>query len=257
MLAARVRSSDGTAVRSAAWQSRWGSPRMLPLSLSARRFLVLAVAAALVASVVPACSGAARARRPGTRRHLHQRAPLRQRRHRRRRVRGGHRARRHRPERLVDRPLQRRTPAAPSSNDSGGGDIAAGTVVTDQSVGFGTVVINYPTDGLQNGGNDGLALRNASGTVIELLSWEGVLTAGSGPAAGLVSDDIGVVRERHRDPDRRIPRRASTWFPAPTPGCRTSTNTMGAPNPGTGHRWDHHPGARERAGDGRLRQRRR
>ena len=52
-LAARVRASDGAAVKSAVRPSIWGSPGMLPLSLSARRFLVLAVVAALFASVVP------------------------------------------------------------------------------------------------------------------------------------------------------------------------------------------------------------
>src|SRR5580765_6132693 len=56
MVAANLRASDGTAVKSAVRPSTWGSPSMLPLSLHARRFLVLTVAAALVASIV---SGAA------------------------------------------------------------------------------------------------------------------------------------------------------------------------------------------------------
>lgn len=52
--------------------------------------------------------------------------------------------------------------------------------------------INFPVDGLQNGGNDGFALIDASGNVVQLLSYEGVFTASNGPAAGLTSTNIGV-----------------------------------------------------------------
>jgi uncharacterized protein len=65
-------------------------------------------------------------------------------------------------------------------------------IIPDQGNGFGTIVINYPTDGLQNGGNDGIALVDNNGNVVQFLSYEGVLTAGNGPAAGLTSTDIGV-----------------------------------------------------------------
>ena len=53
----------------------------------------------------------------------------------------------------------------------------------------GTVVI--AAAGFQNGPQDGLALVNASGAVVEFLSYEGTLTATNGPAAGLTSTDIG------------------------------------------------------------------
>ncbi|GIE37736.1 multifunctional nuclease/2',3'-cyclic-nucleotide 2'-phosphodiesterase/5'-nucleotidase/3'-nucleotidase [Actinoplanes lobatus] len=46
--------------------------------------------------------------------------------------------------------------------------------------------------GLQNGAPDGLALVKPDGTVAEFLSYEGVLTATNGPAAGQTSVDIGV-----------------------------------------------------------------
>ncbi len=49
--------------------------------------------------------------------------------------------------------------------------------------------------GLQNGSPDGLALLDASGAVVELLSYEGVLTAASGPAAGRTSTDIGQAED--------------------------------------------------------------
>src|SRR5690606_18186218 len=56
----------------------------------------------------------------------------------------------------------------------------------------GVAVAEYPTDGIQNGGNDGIALVDPEGNVVELLSYEGVLTASNGPAVGLTSTDIGV-----------------------------------------------------------------
>ena len=52
----------------------------------------------------------------------------------------------------------------------------------------------YPTNGIQNGEADGLALVY-DGTVIpgQFLSWEGTLTAVDGPASGMTSVDIGVA----------------------------------------------------------------
>jgi 5'-nucleotidase len=57
----------------------------------------------------------------------------------------------------------------------------------------GIAVVSYPANGIQNGPADGMALVTADGTVVEFLSYEGVITAGNGPAAGLTSTDIGVA----------------------------------------------------------------
>ncbi|MGI8536570.1 MAG: ExeM/NucH family extracellular endonuclease [Mycobacteriales bacterium] len=57
----------------------------------------------------------------------------------------------------------------------------------------GVVVLDYPSNGIQNGSPDGVALVNAAGTVVQFLSYEGVLTAAGGPADGLTSTDIGVT----------------------------------------------------------------
>jgi len=54
-------------------------------------------------------------------------------------------------------------------------------------------VVSYPTNGLQNGSNDGIALVDASGAVVQFLSYEGTITAASGPAAGLTSQNIPVA----------------------------------------------------------------
>ncbi len=63
--------------------------------------------------------------------------------------------------------------------------------LADQSAGYGTSAL--PAPGLQNGPQDGLALVDPSGAVVQLLSYAGVFTAGNGPAAGMTSTDIGVT----------------------------------------------------------------
>lgn len=55
-----------------------------------------------------------------------------------------------------------------------------------------TVVLDFPSNGLQNGAPDGVALVDQAGSVVEFLSYEGVFTAVGGPANGLASTDIGV-----------------------------------------------------------------
>jgi predicted extracellular nuclease len=59
--------------------------------------------------------------------------------------------------------------------------------------GFGVVVVNYPSNGIQNGSPDGMALVDDGGNVIQFLSYEGTLTAVGGPANGMLSVDIGVI----------------------------------------------------------------
>jgi uncharacterized protein len=71
-------------------------------------------------------------------------------------------------------------------------DLLSG-VLADQGGGFGTTALTYPTDGIQNGAPDGLALVDADGDVIQFLSYEGSFTAVGGPADGMTSTDIGVA----------------------------------------------------------------
>ncbi|AQR75333.1 Ig-like domain-containing protein [Sphingomonas sp. LM7] len=69
-------------------------------------------------------------------------------------------------------------------------------VIDDEGTGFGTVSFSYPRDGLQNGVSDGVALIAPDGSVVQLISWEGVFTAAAGTAAGgLTSTDIGVAED--------------------------------------------------------------
>lgn len=52
--------------------------------------------------------------------------------------------------------------------------------------------LSYPSNGIQNGANDAFALVNASGSVVQFLSYEGAVTASNGPAAGRTSTNLSV-----------------------------------------------------------------
>jgi DNA/RNA endonuclease G (NUC1) len=87
----------------------------------------------------------------------------------------------------------------------------------------GVVVVNYPVNGIQNGSPDGMALVNASGQLIEFLSYEGTFTAVGGPASGSLSTDIGVS-ENSSPVGQSLQRNAAgAWA--------LSTSTFGACNP--------------------------
>lgn len=66
--------------------------------------------------------------------------------------------------------------------------LALSGTVANQCSGYGTVVANAP--GIQNGNPDGLALVNASGQVVQFLSYGGSFTATDGPAQGQLSTAI-------------------------------------------------------------------
>jgi hypothetical protein len=75
------------------------------------------------------------------------------------------------------------------------------------SVGDFTIYsFTYPTDGIQNGAPDGIALVSGS-SVLEFLSYEGTFTATNGPGERPALDRYRIQRKwlRHRDvprPDR-------------------------------------------------------
>ncbi|TDQ18883.1 putative secreted protein (Por secretion system target) [Algoriphagus boseongensis] len=64
--------------------------------------------------------------------------------------------------------------------------------LTNSGNGFGFVTQTYPSNGLQNGAPDGIALVN-NGVVVQFLSYEGSFVAVGGPANGITSTDIGVA----------------------------------------------------------------
>jgi predicted extracellular nuclease len=106
------------------------------------------------------------------------------------------------------------------------------TPIPSQAGGYGTVAINYPTNGIQNGAPDGMALVDDSGAVIQFLSYEGTFTAVGGPADGLLSTDIGVSESSSTPAGTSLQLTGTgttygdfTWAPS-------APNTFGAPNTG-------------------------
>ncbi|WP_238368369.1 ExeM/NucH family extracellular endonuclease [Mesobacterium pallidum] len=113
-----------------------------------------------------------------------------------------------------------------------------GLTIDDEGDGYGAVFVDA-TD-MQNGGPDGLALVDNLGTVIQFLSYEGSFEALSGPAAGMVSVDVGVA-ESNATPEGQSLQLAGTgslyadfaWTgPATaTPGTLNTGQTLLAPGP--------------------------
>lgn len=104
--------------------------------------------------------------------------------------------------------------------------------------GRGVLVFNGPSGGIQNGGAgaagepDGIALVDATNTVVEFLSYEGSFTAvtpanaTTNPAGGITSTDIGVYQNGSEDASLSLQRTGAglnTWN---TPAA----NTFGACN---------------------------
>ena len=102
--------------------------------------------------------------------------------------------------------------ATPSATLADGG--APGFLVVEKS-------------GIQNGAPDGLALVDASGDVVEFLSYEGTFEAVDGPAEGLTSTDIGVAEGSDTPVGFSLQRQADGTWAAPAP------ETPGAANDGT------------------------
>ena len=88
----------------------------------------------------------------------------------------------------------------------------------------GVVVVPGPSSGIQNGAPDGLALVNASGTLVEFLSYEGAFAATNGPANGITSTNIGVYQEGSEPIGLSLSRNAAGAWSSP------SNNTFGACN---------------------------
>ncbi|MDG3583039.1 DUF5689 domain-containing protein [Galbibacter pacificus] len=66
------------------------------------------------------------------------------------------------------------------------------SVTPDLDGGYGVEYIMLPSNGLQNGSPDGIALIDNLGNVVQFLSYEGSFTAVDGTAMGATSEDIGV-----------------------------------------------------------------
>lgn len=90
----------------------------------------------------------------------------------------------------------------------------------------GVVVITFPSNGIQNGSPDGIALVGPSG-LIEFLSYEGSFVGVGGAANGVTSTDIGVaeVGTESASPVTSLSRSGATMI-----WTGPATNTFGACN---------------------------
>ena len=96
----------------------------------------------------------------------------------------------------------------------------------------GVVVLSYPANGIQNGSPDGVALVNASGQVVEFLSYEGTFAATSGPALGATSVDIGVSEAGTEPPGQSLQRSSADVWSGPKTSTFGACNDDGTPQPG-------------------------
>jgi len=64
--------------------------------------------------------------------------------------------------------------------------------IIDDELASGLGAVSFLESGIQNGAPDGLALIDNMGSVVQFLSYEGVITATAGAASGTTSVDIGV-----------------------------------------------------------------
>ena len=78
------------------------------------------------------------------------------------------------------------------SNGTVYNEIALSGTIDDEDGTSGAVDLQLPTNGLQNGSPDGIALVAPGDVLVEFLSYEGSFTAVGGPADGLTSTDVGV-----------------------------------------------------------------
>ena len=95
----------------------------------------------------------------------------------------------------------------------------------------GVVVINYPSNGIQNGAPDGMALVDAGGAVVEFLSYEGVFAATDGPALGATSVDIGVAEAGTEPLGASLARAANGTWSGPAPSTFGACNDQDATPP--------------------------
>lgn len=118
-------------------------------------------------------------------------------------------------------------------NQTGGAQYATyalSGVISNSCSGRGVVFVATP--GIQNGPADGLALVDATGAVVEFLSYEGTLTASNGPAVGMTSTDIGVSEPGTGPTNSSLQRSndGATWNP-PATSSFGACNTFGGPPP--------------------------
>ena len=100
----------------------------------------------------------------------------------------------------------------------------------------GVAVVAYPSNGIQNGSPDAIALVDPAGALVDFISYEGVVTASNGPAAGKTSTDV-IAAETNSTPIgysiSRLydPAADETFWDGPAPATKGQTNPLAPPVP--------------------------
>jgi len=97
----------------------------------------------------------------------------------------------------------------------------------------GVVVQTYPSNGIQNGSPDGIALVSPAATVVEFLSYEGTFAAVGGPANGMTSTDVGVSEAgtESASPVTSLQRNGDGTWSGPKPNTFGTCNDEEPPPP--------------------------
>jgi endonuclease I len=93
-------------------------------------------------------------------------------------------------------------------------------------------VVSYPSNGIQNGPNDGIALIDGNGRVVEFISYEGQITAADGPAAGRTSTNLPVSETNSTAPGTSLQRKGSGASAAAFTWAASSAQSFGSCNAG-------------------------
>ncbi|HAV77211.1 MAG TPA: hypothetical protein DCX53_07645 [Anaerolineae bacterium] len=109
-------------------------------------------------------------------------------------------------------------------------DTLSGTIPNQQG-GYGTVVLAYPSNGIQNGAPDGIALVNGT-TLVQFLSYEGSFAGVGGEANGINSTDIGVSQAGSEAIGSSLQLTGSGTTYGDFTWTATSANTFSSPNTG-------------------------
>jgi len=87
----------------------------------------------------------------------------------------------------------------------------------------GRALAVVPAVGIENGSPDGIALVNASGALVEFLSYEGTFRAANGAAKGYKGADVGVAESSSGAAGRSIQKDAIGWY-GPNPSSFGACN---------------------------------
>ncbi|RXR07275.1 endonuclease [Pseudoxanthomonas composti] len=93
-------------------------------------------------------------------------------------------------------------------------------------------VVSYPSNGIQNGPSDGIALVDGAGQVVEFISYEGQITASDGPAAGRTSRNLQVSETNSTAPGTSLQRKGSGASASAFTWAGSSSSSFGSCNAG-------------------------